>query len=90
MQRVEEALAAVRSSLNEESTQQVERSLHILQESLENSQVAMSRITAIVENLRNFARLDQAAYQRADLHEGIDSTLTLMHAELLGRITVER
>ena len=80
----------MRPSLNEASAQQVERSLRILQESLENSQIAIDRITAIVDSLRNFARLDQAEYQRADLHEGIDSTLTLMRAELLGRITVER
>jgi signal transduction histidine kinase len=59
----------VRPSLNEASAQQVERSLRILQESLENSQIAIDRITAIVDSLRNFARLDQAEYQRADLDE---------------------
>ncbi|HJP29241.1 MAG TPA: ATP-binding protein [Candidatus Latescibacteria bacterium] len=86
--RLEEALARV--SLEEEVRLQVERSLSILRENLANSQLAVARITSIVENLRNFARLDEAEYQQADLHEGLDSTLALMHADLLGHITVER
>ena len=80
VQRLQDALAL----------RQVNQSMSILARSLDNGQVAMGRITAIVESLRNFARLDAPEFQRADVHEGIDSTLTLMHAEFLGRITVQR
>jgi two-component system, NtrC family, sensor kinase len=90
VQRIATTLAGAGPGMPPDTTRQVERSLRILQESLENGQLAMDRITAIVESLRNFARLDQAEYQMADVHEGIDSTLTLMHAELLGRIVVEK
>jgi signal transduction histidine kinase len=38
--------------------------------------------------LRNFARLDEAERKKADLHEGIESTLTLVAHELKGRVTV--
>lgn len=36
------------------------------------------RITAIVQNLRTFSRLDEAALKSTDIHDGIDSTLRLL------------
>jgi signal transduction histidine kinase len=39
---------------------------------------AAERITGIVGNLRNFARLDEAEFQIANLEEGLDSTLAVM------------
>jgi signal transduction histidine kinase len=51
---------------------------------------AGERITRIVKTLRNFARLDESDVQEADLHEGLDSTLTLLQHELRDRISVIR
>jgi signal transduction histidine kinase len=51
---------------------------------------AVSRIAALVQSLRNFARLDEAEYQLVDLHEGIESALTLLRPQLEGTITVVR
>jgi phosphoglycerate-specific signal transduction histidine kinase len=42
----------------------------------------VNTIAAVITSLRNFARLDEADLQESDLHEGIDSTLTLLHHEL--------
>jgi len=50
----------------------------------------MGRITDIIRSLRNFARLDEAEFQVADLHEGIESTLTLLQAQIRDDITVVR
>ena len=47
--------------------------------------MACDRIIAIVGSLRNFARLDEADFKRADLHEGLESTLTLVHHEMKRR-----
>lgn len=52
------------------------------------NKLACERIVGIVGSLRNFARLDEAELQVADLHEGLDSTLTLVHHELKNRIEV--
>jgi PAS domain S-box-containing protein len=52
------------------------------------NQIACERIVDIVGSLRNFARLDEAEQKMADLHEGLDSTLTLVHHELKNRIQV--
>jgi two-component system NtrC family sensor kinase len=68
------------------------RSLQQVQGILEDiariNQLACDRIITIVSSLRNFARLDEAELQVADLHLGIESTLTLVHHELKNRIQV--
>ena len=46
------------------------------------------RVTRTVNSLRSFARLDEAEFQVVDLHEGIESTLTLLHTQMGERITV--
>jgi signal transduction histidine kinase len=54
------------------------------------SQEACRRIAEIVRSLRNFSRLDEAEHKPADLHEGLDSTLTLIAHLTKNRITVRR
>jgi signal transduction histidine kinase len=41
------------------------------------------RIREIVLLLRNFARMDEAALKRVDIHEGLESTIALMHHRFL-------
>ena len=43
---------------------------------------ASDRIAALVTNLRKFVGLDEAEYQRVNMHEKIDSTLMLIQNEL--------
>jgi len=49
---------------------------------------AAGRMNKIVTSLRSFARLDRAEQDRFDIHEGLDSTLTMMQSKLAGRIRV--
>jgi len=49
---------------------------------LSSMEVGASRIREIVTSLRNFARLDEADYKQADLHEGIDNTLVILGSRL--------
>ncbi len=51
-------------------------------------QIGTDRIGEIVLSLRNFSRLDEAAFKAVDLHEGIDSTLLILHHRL--EATVDR
>ena len=64
--------------------------LGLLEEIARINTLACERIMTIVGTLRNFARLDEAELQIADLHEGLESTLTLVRHELKNRIAVER
>ncbi len=43
-----------------------------------------------IRSLSNFIRLDESDYEQFDVHEGMESTLTLLDHELRDRITVHR
>ncbi len=45
---------------------------------LDSMQIGSERIREIVLSLRNFSRLDEAEYKKADIHGGIDSTLMIL------------
>ena len=44
----------------------------------------------IVESLKSFARLDQAQFQLADIHEGLGCALTLLGQQLGGGVEILR
>ncbi|MBE9077849.1 CBS domain-containing protein [Romeria aff. gracilis LEGE 07310] len=52
---------------------------------LDSMQVGTERIREIVKSLRNFSRLDEAEFKQVDVHEGIDSTLMILHSRLKER-----
>jgi len=60
----------------------------ILKENSWVSSTASDRITDIVSSLKNFTRLDEAEFEKADLHEGLDSTLTLIQHEMKVQVGV--
>lgn len=51
---------------------------------------ASRRITTMVKSLSNFARLGEADRKKVDIHEGLDSTLALLHHELKQKVEVEK
>ena len=66
------------------------RLLEVLRELNRVNQEACHRIDTITQGLRRFARLDEADLQEADLHEGLDTTLTLIQHLLRNRVEVTR
>ncbi|MGB3491317.1 MAG: ATP-binding protein, partial [Elainellaceae cyanobacterium] len=49
---------------------------------LESMKIGSERICQIVLSLRNFSRLDEAEVKAVDIHEGLDSTLLILHHRL--------
>lgn len=49
---------------------------------LSSMNVGAERIRQIVLSLRNFSRINEASFKMVDLHEGIDSTLLILHNRL--------
>jgi signal transduction histidine kinase/PAS domain-containing protein len=49
---------------------------------LASMQIGADRIREIALSLRNFSRLDEADMQLVDIHQGIDSTLMILHNRL--------
>jgi C4-dicarboxylate-specific signal transduction histidine kinase len=52
---------------------------------LQSMRHGVERIRAMVSAFRTFTRLDEAACKAVDLHECLDSTLTVLHAQLHSR-----
>ena len=49
---------------------------------LRSMRIGTERIRDIVLSLRNFSRLDESEVKKADIHEGIDSSLTILQHRL--------
>lgn len=91
------ALEIVRQYLEESSQRpeealpdRVKQAIGILVEANTTTLSATQRIVGIVRSLRNFARLDEAELKEVDIHEGIESTVTLAYHEFKNRIDIVR
>ena len=82
------AVAKIRRQLGSTPDAEVSRLLDILGEVCRNNEIATERITQIVRSLKNFARLDEAERKRVNIHEGIESTLSLLRHQLKNRIRI--
>lgn len=82
------ALARLRDA--EGDPAQAQRYVERAAGAIDVSREACRRIAGIVKSLRNFSRLDEAELKPADLHEGLESTLTLVAHLTKNRVTVRR
>lgn len=82
------AVSKVQKILGANADAEVLRLLGILQEVCRNNEVATERMTKIVWSLKNFARLDEAERKPVNIHEGIESTLTILQHQLKNRIHI--
>jgi ligand-binding sensor domain-containing protein/signal transduction histidine kinase len=69
---------------------QLERVLKALSNSNGATGTAIERLARIVDSLKTFAHLDRAEYERVDIHDGLDSAVTLMEPQLAAGVNVER
>lgn len=83
-------LEADQSMSASEKAQAETRLVDIMQEVCKSTSLASERLMGLVGSLKNFARLDEADLKKADIHEGLESTLTLVQHEFKNRIQVER
>ena len=64
--------------------------IRLLTENVDIAVEGSDRISTIIRSLKTFARLDEAELDKADIHEGLDSTLTLLQHELKNKAEVKR
>jgi two-component system, NtrC family, sensor kinase len=69
--------------------EEVRRIVRAVDGILRVNDIAVTRMTTLVQSLRMFGRLDRARIDWADLHEGIDATLAILAHET-GGVTIER
>ncbi|MEM7676054.1 MAG: ATP-binding protein [Myxococcota bacterium] len=73
-----------------EGNRRVKASFKLLEDANVVIESGSQRVAKIVRRLKSFARLDEAELMRADVHEGLDDTLVLLHHELKHGIKVHR
>lgn len=76
--------------LAEEADKRTQRAARVLPSLSSAIHAATERIDQVVRSLKMFAQLDEAEEQVCDLHEGLDSALTLLTPKLTERIEIER
>jgi len=68
----------------------IEMSIEEVKNLLKGIEDGARRTAEIVKGLRNFSRMDQNIFKKADINEGIDSTLTLLHSSYKNRVEIVR
>ncbi len=67
-----------------------EQSLELLKANAQVTGIATERLARISSSLKSFIQLDASSFRVTDIHEGLESALTLLESELRGRVKVER
>jgi len=62
--------------------------IEALKQNTQNTVIGTDRILKIIHSLKNFTRLDEASFQKANIHDGLDSTLTLLEHDIKDGIRV--
>jgi signal transduction histidine kinase len=78
--------AAISDELRDELTNCIE----MIERNCETHAEASARIAGIVDSLRMFTRVDEAAYQESDLNRSIESVLTLLSGDWKQGVAIER
>ncbi|NNM83245.1 MAG: GAF domain-containing protein [Burkholderiales bacterium] len=87
-------LSAYEAGVSEENVKELAERLEIdyirtdILELLNESQEGIARVRKIVQDLKDFSHVDEAEWQFADLHRGLESTLNIVHNELKYKATV--
>jgi signal transduction histidine kinase len=86
--RIEGAINSKKASQNGSVKASVQRAMNIIKNNNETAAEAGERISRIITSLKKFTRLDEAELQHVDVHEGIESTLSLISPQLSNRVRV--
>lgn len=90
------AVKKVRQIVSSECSQEIKeyrqlvKALDSLEKANQVGQIAANSVAKIITNLRHFVRLDEAEWQFADIHEGMDSAIALMESEFANRVEIIR
>jgi two-component system NtrC family sensor kinase len=82
----------LRAKLSTEYEQlpELKSAFKVVQDSNHVIKSGTDRVTNLVKRLKSFARLDEAELKTADIHEGLEDTLALIHHEIKHNITVTK
>jgi signal transduction histidine kinase len=65
-------------------------SLFTIAKLIDEIDISTRRISYLVEAIKEYSYMDQAAMKEVDLHQGLENTLTILHHQIKNGITVVR
>ncbi len=68
--------------------EKISSTLKIVDDANQVIQSGTERVIDIVKRLRSFARLDEAELKVANIHEGLEDTLTIIHHQIKDKVTL--
>lgn len=76
--------------IEETENKRMDKLFSIIEEANQVIASATDRVTNIVRRLKSFARLDEAEYEKVNINNGLEDTLTIVHHELKHKVELER
>lgn len=73
---------------NKQDESQIQQCIKLLEMNCDVISTASDRVSRIVNSLKIFAKLDEALFQRVNIHENIDTTITLMYHEMKDKVAI--
>lgn len=86
--KIRKILEASQSLDDIKSSNQLHNSLESLHSNHDVIATATERLASIANSLKSFARLDESSFQKACIHEDLESTLTLLEHEFKEKIRI--
>ena len=86
-QNLQDRFPEIETLKNEMDFDETVSEIHLLMKGI---QEGAGRTTQIVKSLGNFSRMDDEQIATGNIHEGIDSTLTLLSSEIGAGITIKK
>ena len=92
MRAIDKLKTQLGSSLSEEEEEKtgMKRSLLAVDEANQVISSGTERVIEIVKRLRSIARLDEAELKDANINEGLEDTLTMIHHEIKHNLTIHK
>jgi signal transduction histidine kinase len=88
LEKIQSILATKESVSEVKKDSKFVKAMSILADHNKAISIAGGRIAEIIKSLKSFIRLDEAEYQRVNIHEGLDSTLTLLQGEMREQVSI--
>ncbi|MFZ0392170.1 MAG: FG-GAP-like repeat-containing protein [Calditrichia bacterium] len=79
-----------REAADDADNRELKELLQDLKQMIEDSLQGSMRVKDLVQNLRNFSRVDETGLKPVDLHKGLESTLRLLNNEIKNRIVIRK
>ncbi len=90
MRKIRDELQEISASEEKKDLPDLEPLWNMAEVNLQNTSDANRRIIDLMKNLQTFSRVDEASFQKTDLHICIDTTLSLLKGQLPETISVRK